>query len=47
MIGDGLAKLKDELSKEDSEKQKLGMDFPHEMSPAAFLQRALDIEAAQ
>jgi hypothetical protein len=42
-----LAKLKDQLSKEDSEKRKAGTTFAHKMTPSVFVQQALEVEAAQ
>lgn len=47
LIDGVLDKLKTWLMKEDSEQLRLGVTFPHEMSPSTFLQRALDIEAVQ
>jgi len=44
---DVLDKLKDQLAREDSEQQGAGVSFPHKMTPAAFLQFALEVEAAQ
>ena len=42
-----LAKLKDQLAKEDSDKRMAGIAFPHKMTPSVFVQQALEIEAAQ
>ena len=45
--GAALVKLKTQLAQEDRDKQKAGVIFLHGMSPAAFLQCALEVEAAQ
>jgi hypothetical protein len=42
-----LSELKSQLAKEDSERRKAGGTFTHEITPSIFIQRALDIEAAQ
>ena len=44
---DVLDKLKDQLAREDLEKQGAGLTFPHKVTPAVFLQFALEVEAAQ
>ena len=46
-VDDILEKLKTKLAREESKQQKAGISFPHEVSPLEFLQRGLDIEAAQ
>lgn len=47
LIEDALDKLKTQLAKEDLEQRRTGVGFLHEMSPAEFFQRAIDIETAQ
>ena len=47
LIDDTLEKLKTQLAREELEQQKAGVVFSNEMSPAKFLQKALDIEVAQ
>lgn len=42
-----LVELKNQLAKEDADERKAGTVFAHEMTPAVFIQQALDIEAAQ
>ena len=42
-----LNELKDQLEKEDSDQQKAGIAFAHKMTPAKFLQYALEVEMAQ
>lgn len=39
--------LKQQLAKEDAGRQGAGVTFAHEISPSTFLQRALEVEAAQ
>lgn len=39
--------LKKQLAKEDGRQQKIGVSSTQEMSPSAFLQRALEVEAVQ
>lgn len=46
-LDDVLDKLKGQLAREDLERQKAGVTFPHKVSPSEFLQHALKIEAAQ
>lgn len=46
-IDDILDKLKDQLALEDLEQQRAGTTFSHRMSPAEFLRRAVEAEAAQ
>lgn len=47
LIGDILDTLTKQLAREDSEKQTAGVAYLHGVSPAAFLQQLLVIEAAQ
>lgn len=47
LTGETLNKLKGQLAKEESEQLKIGVSFPHDVSPSIFLQRAFDVEAAQ
>lgn len=42
-----LAELKRQLAEEESEKQKAGTAFPHNITPSVLLQKVLEIEAAQ
>ena len=42
-----LAELKIQLAKEDSNNRKTGTTFAPEMTPSVFIQRALEVEAAQ
>jgi len=42
-----LIKLKKQLEQEDLEQETAGVIFLHKLSPAAFLQCALEVEAAQ
>jgi hypothetical protein len=46
-VDDALRELKAQLVNDDLEKTMAGNVFPHSVSPAVFLQQALDIEAAQ
>lgn len=42
-----LVKLKKQLEREDKEQQSAGVTFLHGLSPATFLQNALEVEATQ
>lgn len=46
-VDGAVEQLRTRLAKKELRQRKGGVVFPHALSPSEFLQRALDVEAAQ